>query len=347
MEPGRARSGTGRRDRARLEAGRDRRRRRAGTGCRRRRHDQPRARGAGADRDQHYPCGRPSTWPTSTCSARVRRGRSRAPRASRRSGRLAGGARPRTHHPRDRCPDQHAGWNRLLRGPERAYRGGYQITSLSSRRRLPRQAPPHARDGPLVPRGSTAASLDGGPRRARRGDRLPPSLLRRPRRVRRVERLPVRRRPAVHELGLGTLRRHGLEVPGIHASSSPARRSRLPRRWSTSAPTPGWGGPAGPRAALGGRPETRLGSESDARVPRSVDQASGVPRPAKPARQTTPMRSVCWGRRPVGAIRGPVYAGATPSAQRSERVLGQPPSRREPGRRTSRLTRVDRTFRIF
>src|SRR5437667_3958424 len=34
-------------------------------------------------------------------------------------------------------PDQHGGWNRLLRGPERAYRGGYQITSLSSRRAAP------------------------------------------------------------------------------------------------------------------------------------------------------------------------------------------------------------------
>ena len=34
-------------------------------------------------------------------------------------------------------PDRHGGWNRLLRGPERAYRGGYQITSLSSRRAAP------------------------------------------------------------------------------------------------------------------------------------------------------------------------------------------------------------------
>src|SRR5207245_6794370 len=42
-----------------------------------------------------------------------------------------------------------------------------------------------------------------------------------------------------------------------------------------------------PGRTLGGRPETRLGSESDARVPRSVDQASGVPPPAKPARPTT------------------------------------------------------------
>jgi phytoene dehydrogenase-like protein len=33
--------------------------------------------------------------------------------------------------------DDHPGWNRLLRGPERAYRGGYQITSLSSRRAAP------------------------------------------------------------------------------------------------------------------------------------------------------------------------------------------------------------------
>src|SRR5262245_37626466 len=31
-------------------------------------------------------------------------------------------------------PEHHAGWNRLLAGPERAYRGGYQITSMSSRR---------------------------------------------------------------------------------------------------------------------------------------------------------------------------------------------------------------------
>ncbi|MGH7822961.1 MAG: hypothetical protein ACREQ9_24655, partial [Candidatus Binatia bacterium] len=34
-------------------------------------------------------------------------------------------------------PDDHAGWNRLLHGPERSYRGGYQITSLSSRRSAP------------------------------------------------------------------------------------------------------------------------------------------------------------------------------------------------------------------
>jgi choline dehydrogenase-like flavoprotein len=34
-------------------------------------------------------------------------------------------------------PDRHAGWNRLLRGAERAYHGGYQITSLSSRRAAP------------------------------------------------------------------------------------------------------------------------------------------------------------------------------------------------------------------
>jgi len=33
--------------------------------------------------------------------------------------------------------EEHAGWNRLLRGAERAYRGGYQITSLSSRRSAP------------------------------------------------------------------------------------------------------------------------------------------------------------------------------------------------------------------
>lgn len=37
-----------------------------------------------------------------------------------------------------RAPDTHAGWNRLLYGPERQYRGGYQITSLSSRRAAPR-----------------------------------------------------------------------------------------------------------------------------------------------------------------------------------------------------------------
>ena len=35
-------------------------------------------------------------------------------------------------------PEAHDGWNRLLRGPERAYRGGYQITSLAS----PHAAPP-------------------------------------------------------------------------------------------------------------------------------------------------------------------------------------------------------------
>jgi phytoene dehydrogenase-like protein len=34
-------------------------------------------------------------------------------------------------------PDTHAGWNRLLYGPERAYRGGYQLTSLLSRRAAP------------------------------------------------------------------------------------------------------------------------------------------------------------------------------------------------------------------
>jgi phytoene dehydrogenase-like protein len=34
-------------------------------------------------------------------------------------------------------PEHHAGWNRLLRGPERAYRGGWQITSMTSRRAAP------------------------------------------------------------------------------------------------------------------------------------------------------------------------------------------------------------------
>jgi phytoene dehydrogenase-like protein len=34
-------------------------------------------------------------------------------------------------------PEHHAGWNRLLRGPERAYRGGYQLTSMSSHRSAP------------------------------------------------------------------------------------------------------------------------------------------------------------------------------------------------------------------
>lgn len=34
-------------------------------------------------------------------------------------------------------PDTHAGWNRLLGGSERAYHGGYQMTSLSSRRAAP------------------------------------------------------------------------------------------------------------------------------------------------------------------------------------------------------------------
>jgi phytoene dehydrogenase-like protein len=33
--------------------------------------------------------------------------------------------------------EEHAGWNRLLRGPERSYRGGWQIGSLSSRRAAP------------------------------------------------------------------------------------------------------------------------------------------------------------------------------------------------------------------
>jgi phytoene dehydrogenase-like protein len=34
-------------------------------------------------------------------------------------------------------PEHHAGWNRLLWGPERAYRGGWQITSMTSRRAAP------------------------------------------------------------------------------------------------------------------------------------------------------------------------------------------------------------------
>jgi hypothetical protein len=34
-------------------------------------------------------------------------------------------------------PEHHAGWNRLLWGPERTYRGGWQITSMSSRRSAP------------------------------------------------------------------------------------------------------------------------------------------------------------------------------------------------------------------
>jgi phytoene dehydrogenase-like protein len=34
-------------------------------------------------------------------------------------------------------PDHFAGWNRLLHGEDRAYRGGYQITSLTSRRSAP------------------------------------------------------------------------------------------------------------------------------------------------------------------------------------------------------------------
>src|SRR6266852_4421014 len=33
--------------------------------------------------------------------------------------------------------EHHAGWNRLLWGPERAYRGGWQITSMTSRRAAP------------------------------------------------------------------------------------------------------------------------------------------------------------------------------------------------------------------
>jgi phytoene dehydrogenase-like protein len=36
-----------------------------------------------------------------------------------------------------RQPEQHDGWNRLVFGPERAYRGGWQITSLTSRRTAP------------------------------------------------------------------------------------------------------------------------------------------------------------------------------------------------------------------
>jgi len=34
-------------------------------------------------------------------------------------------------------PEHHAGWNRLLAGSERRYRGGYQITSMTSRRAAP------------------------------------------------------------------------------------------------------------------------------------------------------------------------------------------------------------------
>ena len=34
-------------------------------------------------------------------------------------------------------PEHHAGWNRILWGPERAYRGGWQITSMTSRRAAP------------------------------------------------------------------------------------------------------------------------------------------------------------------------------------------------------------------
>jgi phytoene dehydrogenase-like protein len=34
-------------------------------------------------------------------------------------------------------PEHHAGWNRFLEGPARTYRGGFQITSLSSRRAAP------------------------------------------------------------------------------------------------------------------------------------------------------------------------------------------------------------------
>ena len=34
-------------------------------------------------------------------------------------------------------PDRHAGWNRFLVGPERTYRGGYQITSLTSTHAAP------------------------------------------------------------------------------------------------------------------------------------------------------------------------------------------------------------------
>ena len=34
-------------------------------------------------------------------------------------------------------PDDHAGWNRLVEGGERSYRGGFQLTSLLSRRAAP------------------------------------------------------------------------------------------------------------------------------------------------------------------------------------------------------------------
>ena len=35
------------------------------------------------------------------------------------------------------APEHHPGWNRLLHGPERAYRGGWQITSMTSRAAAP------------------------------------------------------------------------------------------------------------------------------------------------------------------------------------------------------------------
>src|SRR5206468_819076 len=52
-------------------------------------------------------------------------------------------------------PEHHAGWNRLLWGPERVYRGGWQITSMTSRRAAPRgraiRGPRSARQRPEAP----------------------------------------------------------------------------------------------------------------------------------------------------------------------------------------------------
>src|SRR2546428_12294200 len=51
-------------------------------------------------------------------------------------------------------PDRHGGWNRLLRGPERAYRGGgHDTPPPRPRGPPPRQHPPPPRLGPPVPRG--------------------------------------------------------------------------------------------------------------------------------------------------------------------------------------------------
>src|SRR5947208_3396607 len=116
-------------------------------------------------------------------------------------------------------PEHHAGWNRLLWGPERVYRGGWQITSMTSRRAAPpaacwraaegtrasreqRQLPPRPRD-PVEVRSAEKAQH-------RVGDR--PQLLR------HVVVVVGRGGRLAHRLGPGA--RH-------HVGDDPARRPGL------------------------------------------------------------------------------------------------------------------------